>query len=159
MQLPGRFHLRQQPVFLNPYHLIQSVQSTPQHKSKVGTVPNTAHQKGDKQIPQMPPMAHPIPPQRNIQIVLKPGRQRDMPSPPKLLDAPREIGTMKVFHQVESHNPRRAYGYERIPGKVAINLEGKEKRLPAADSYPSAPYNCCTRHRHRSKCGRPHRVS
>src|ERR1019366_3703596 len=54
---------------------VRSVQNSPNHVSPIGYVPEAAQTKCDQQIYDVPATAYPIAAQRNIQIILEPGRQ------------------------------------------------------------------------------------
>ena len=66
MQSFGYIYLREQSVFFNSDNLVQPMQTTPQNKCKIRSMPNPTHQEGYKQIPQMSVMPHSIPSQRTI---------------------------------------------------------------------------------------------
>ena len=66
MQSFGYIYLREQSVFFNSDNLVQPMQTPPQNKCKIRAMPNSTHQEGYKQIPQMSVMPHSIPSQRNI---------------------------------------------------------------------------------------------
>lgn len=44
MQSFGDIYLREQSVFFNPDNLVQPMQTTPQNKCKIRSMPNSTHQ-------------------------------------------------------------------------------------------------------------------
>src|SRR6266478_4793106 len=102
-------------------------------------MPEAADQKSDEQIAIPLEAAGPVSPQRNVQIVAKPGGQGNMPALPELTDRLREVGRPEIPHQLEAHNVRSAKRDVRITREVAIDLNGKtvsryQKVTPAMGS-------------------------
>ena len=64
----------------------------PQHKGPRRPVPDAGEEPDHKEIADvLPAPVHPAAPQREVDIVPKPGGQGDMPPPPELGDAPGDI--------------------------------------------------------------------
>ena len=70
---------------------------SPQKVSPRGTMPKTGQSPYNEKISEMLSFRPPVSPQWNIDIVSKPGAQRDMPSAPKVFDRDCNIGIIKIF--------------------------------------------------------------
>src|SRR5206468_11194168 len=57
-----------------------------------------------------------------------PGGKRNMPSPPIFCNVMRQKRPAEIDHQVYSHDPGNPQGHVRIPGKIAVELEGKKEK-------------------------------
>ena len=51
-----------------------------------------------------------------------------MPTPPEVRNADGEVGTVEIFHQVESHHLGATNSHQGIACEIAIYLEWEEKR-------------------------------
>ena len=88
-------------------------------------MPKACEQPYDQDIADLLGKALAVSAQGNIHILLEPAAQRDMPAPPKLRNALRDIGIVKVFKKMEAKHPPQADCHIRITGKIKINLERK----------------------------------
>lgn len=105
-----------------------SVRGTPQDEGPVGTVPDTADQKRNEQVEQVSAVRYAIAPERNIDVVHEPGRKRDVPSSPELLERSGKIGPSEIFHQTESHRLGYPYRDEGITSEITVDLKGEKDR-------------------------------
>ena len=64
-----------------------------------------------------------VPSQRDIQIFLKPGRQRDVPSAPEFLYTAGNIWVVKVFLEGKAKHMPQSDRHITVAGKIKINLE------------------------------------
>lgn len=91
-------------------------------------MPKTRDQEYDKNISDSPGRGYSAASERDVDIVSKPSRERNMPSPPKLGDVSAEVGSAEVGHQVKAKKFGCTDGDIRIAGEVTIDLKGKEYR-------------------------------
>ena len=75
-----------------------------------------------------PALAHEVHREREVQIVLEPLREADVPAPPELDRIVRDIGMIEVADQLEAEHARNAPRGIRVAWKIAVDLEGKEHR-------------------------------
>lgn len=108
--------------------LQKAVESTPQKIGQAATVPETADQKGEKEIQAVPPFGHPVAAKRNIDIIPKPGGQGNMPAAPEFPDGESQVGAFKICHQFDAKKPCAADGDVRVAGKVTVNFDGEHDR-------------------------------
>ena len=100
----------------------------PNNERPVRPVPKTTQQENDESISNDFSLGYATPAQRYIHIVPEPGRQRNVPPPPKLRYVPTEIRHVEVTHQLYSKQLGRSDGYVRIARKVSVYLEGEKYR-------------------------------
>jgi hypothetical protein len=86
-------------------------------------MPQSAQQKYDPYIPTVRKPPSPASAQRNIHIIRKPFRQADVPSLPKFPDIVRAIWILKILHEPDSQQKRRAPRNICVPGKITVNLD------------------------------------
>ncbi len=114
-------------VSVSTYTTMNNAWSAP-HTMKVqfAAVPQAAHDEHDCEVVTHPRAAHPVPAQRDIHIIAKPGRQRDMPAPPEIRDRGRQIRPVEIDHEVKPHHFGRAPGNLGVPREIAVDLHRKE---------------------------------
>jgi len=105
---------------------IRPVQTTPDDEGPVRAVPQPAHQEHYHQVAQPAPYRHPVAAKRDVEVILEPARERDMPAFPELRYRLRKIGSPEIDHQVIAQDAGRPYGYIGVPGEIAEYLEGEE---------------------------------
>ena len=110
------------------HHLKQPVQRAPHHKGGGSAVPQAADQKHDHHVQAGAGGAPAGAAQRDVQIILEPGGQRNVPPAPELLDGAGQIGRVEVLHQPVTQHLRRADGDVGIGGEVAVDLERERHR-------------------------------
>ncbi len=81
------------------YNLQKTVNRAPENIGQAAAVPESAHQKGDKEIQTVTPFRHPAAAEGNIDIVPEPGGKRNMPAAPKFLNGERQVRAFKVCRQ------------------------------------------------------------
>lgn len=113
--------------------LVNAVNSAPYDIVDAGAVPESAGQEGKNQIQAMPEGAFAAAAQGNIYIIPEPSGERNMPAAPELADAVRKVRAFKVLLQFDPEELGAADGNIRIPGKVAINLDGKHNSCDRED--------------------------
>src|SRR3989339_741305 len=105
--VPLRFFMRSGFFFLpsgtqNGRDKTQTVHCPPRYESPVCSVPQSTDNKGNKNISKIEPFAlHAAPAQRNEYIVPEPGRERDVPPPPKLRNAAGKIRVAEILTQAD----------------------------------------------------------
>ena len=80
----------------------------------------------DEDVPIIPCLAATAAPHGDIYIVFEPGGERDVPTPPEVGYAIREIRTSEILCEFEPQNLAHSYGHERISPEISINLDGIE---------------------------------
>ena len=103
--------------------------AAPHQEGPVGPVPQPAEQEDDKGVAHHLVLACPAPAKRDIDIVAKPGVERNVPPAPELTYVAREIRVAEVLHQAEPEEARRADGDVGIAREIAVNLE-REQHCP-----------------------------
>lgn len=91
-------------------------------------MPETADQKSDKQVDAVPDPPSTTAAKRNINVVPKPGGEGDVPAAPKFFHGKGEVGAPKVRPKFYAKKCGAADGNIRIPGKVAVDLDGVHHR-------------------------------
>lgn len=98
--------------------------AAPKDEVERGTMPKTAQEHGHEQIEVLTDFAMPIAAKRDIQIILEPRREADVPAPPELGDGSRLVRTVKVLRELETEEEGYADGHVGVAREVAVNLEG-----------------------------------
>ena len=88
-------------------------------------MPKACEQPYDQDVADLLWKALAVTAQGNIDVLLEPAAQGNMPTPPKLRNAFRDIGIIKVLKEVKAKHPPQADRHIRIAGKIEINLERK----------------------------------
>ena len=96
----------------------------PDHKGPTGAMPEAAEKKNSDQVEIGTGRGSAGAAKWKVEIITKPGGQRDMPAPPKFPDGLGYIGIVEIFRKMKSKHPAKTNGHIRIPGKVIINLQG-----------------------------------
>ena len=93
-------------------------------------MPDTAGQEYRKLIQDRAQAPFPVPPQRNIEILPQPGRQRDMPSVPEFRDRTGSIGVLKVLPEMKSEHSAHPDRHIGISAEIKIDLHqiGKSRQ-------------------------------
>ncbi len=86
-------------------------------------MPQTPDQHRQHQVCVGSQASHPISAQRNVEIVSKPRRQADVPSPPEVGESTRGIGKPEVIGQIESQAQRNADGTDGVAKEIAEDLK------------------------------------
>lgn len=75
----------------------QAVETAPQDESRRRTVPQPPEQHGDDEVHISAEPAFPVAAERDIEIILEPRRERDVPAPPELRYRGRLVRRIEVF--------------------------------------------------------------
>ncbi len=97
----------------------------PRDKGPIRPMPKSGDEKDDKRVANLLYGATPTAAQRDIEIIAKPCRERNMPTPPKFGNVACEIRVRKVAHE---RNPEKASAPNRdiaVAREVSIDLEGE----------------------------------
>ena len=103
--------------------LCDAMEDTPDDECPVGSVPDSAHQERDEDVPVISHLAASAPTKGNIDIVFEPSGERDVPSVPEIRHTDCEIRSAEVFRQFESQCLAHSERHERIAGEVRIDLD------------------------------------
>ena len=91
-------------------------------------MPDAGQQPHEQQIADRPGRAAAAAAERDIQILAEPRAERDVPAPPELRHAQRQIRAAEVLRDVEAQHPADADGHERVAPEVKIELERIRER-------------------------------
>ena len=120
-------------------------QQPPQHKIPRRAVPQPRKHPHGEDVQNPPPAADPAAAHGDIHIVPKPAAKADVPPPPELRDASREVGIVKILDKMEPQHPPKADGHVGIAGKIEVNVQGEghgvhpvkqDGRFPALTEQP-----------------------
>ncbi len=76
----------------------------------------------------------PVPAERNVEIISKPARQRDVPAPPEIGKSNRAVGKSKIVRHCKAKAQGNPDGSCRIAGEIAKNLACESQcRNPAIE--------------------------
>ena len=101
-----------------------AVDAAPQDEVEGGSVPKATEKHGHEQVEVLTELAVTVAAQGDVEVVLEPGREADVPTPPELGDGGRLVGAVEVLGELESEQEGDADGHVGIARKVAVNLEG-----------------------------------
>ena len=65
--------------------------------------------------------------ERDVDVVAKPGRERDVPAAPEVGRAVRDVGMVEVDDQLEAEPARHAAGDVRVGGEVGVDLDAERE--------------------------------
>ena len=101
---------------------------SPQHKVPACTVPQSGKRPDCQHVPHGFPLAHTAAAQREIDIVLEPASQRDVPSSPELAGGAGHIREVEVLGKLEAQHFSHANCHHGIAGEVEVDLKAIGKR-------------------------------
>ena len=102
----------------------QPVNAAPQDEVERGPVPQPAKEHGGEQVEVLPELAVAVAAQRDVEVVLEPGGEADVPPPPELGDGGGAVGVVEVLRELEPEQEGDADGHVGVAREVAVNLEG-----------------------------------
>lgn len=109
-------------------NLQNTVNPAPDDIGQAAAVPETADQKGEKEIQAVTEAVHPITAEGNVHIIAKPGGEGDMPAAPELPDGEGKIRVLEIGHKLYAEKPCTADGNVRVAGEVAVYFDGEHHR-------------------------------
>ena len=86
-------------------------------------MPQTSDRHGQQQIAVSCERAAAIAAHRDVEVVADPARQGQVPAPPEVLDAARQIGVVEVFREMEAEHLADADGHRAVAGEVEEQLQ------------------------------------
>ena len=95
----------------------------PEKEIPAGSVPDAGGRPHKEEVPHPLGFRAAVSPQGNIEVLPKPGRKGDVPTPPELRDAAGDIGVVKVGQELKAQHPPEARGHVRVAGEVEVDLE------------------------------------
>ena len=104
----------------------------PEQEVPAGPVPDAGSRPYHQQVKEQAGLADPVAAQGDIEILPKPGAQRDVPAPPEFSDGPGDIGIVEVAQEIKAQHPPQAHSHIGIAREVKIELEGEGQ-----DAQPS----------------------
>src|SRR5262249_51019826 len=102
---------------------VKPVKRSPADEGPAGAVPEPAHQRGDREVHQGPPSSAPVSTQVDVDIIAKESGHRDMPPPPEIGKARREVGEEEVLRDREAQHATEANGHARVAGEIGVDLD------------------------------------
>src|SRR5215831_10451528 len=106
---------------------------SPDHEIPVRAMPQAAQCERHKTVAELTSTPMMAAADRNIDIVTNPRAERDMPAPPELRDARREVWPMKILRQMNAHHAGITDRDVRVPAEVKIDacgLQSEEDPAP-----------------------------
>ena len=85
--------------------------------------PRTAEKEHHHEINIGSPFGHAIAAKRNVKVITKPGRERDVPAPPEIPDGLCHVGKLEVFEKLEAEHFAHPNRHVRVAGEIKIDLE------------------------------------
>ena len=120
-QIRPFFQVFQQEYLLDGQQ--HKIVQAPADKVPVGAVPDAGQRPDHQHVEQLPGQPAAVAAQRDVDVIPEPGRQRDVPPPPKLGDAGGNVRQVKVGGAVKAHHPAQAVAHLRVAGKIKVQLE------------------------------------
>ena len=90
-------------------------------------MPYTAHGEYHQRVQHPAWDGDPVATERDVDIVAEPRREGNVPSPPEVANAFRQIGGFEVVHEGEPHQAGASERYGGVAEEVAVNLHGVER--------------------------------
>ncbi len=104
----------------------QRVIRSPSNERPVRPVPKSADEENNQSVAHNLPLAAPAAAERDVDVVAKPGGERNMPSAPELCHIAREIREGEVSHQPKAEQPCRPDCNIGVSREVSVDLEGEQ---------------------------------
>ena len=121
---PPLGQLQQRPDGPRHHHQCPMIEA-PKHVIPAGPVPQARNQERGQQVRLPLQRPDPVAPERDVDEVAEPGRQRDVPAAPEVGRAVRDVGVVEVQHQLEPEPPRRAARDVRVGREVGVDLQAE----------------------------------
>ncbi len=96
----------------------RGMNAAPNDEGPIGAVPKTAHEEDDEDVAHGFPFPHARSAERNVEVVAKPRRERDVPAPPKLRDVAGEVRRLEVGHELDAKELGGADGDVAVAGEI-----------------------------------------
>ena len=109
-------------------HLVDAeedaMDGAPEDEVEGCAVPKSSQQHGGEQVDVLPEFAVAVAAKRDIEVVLEPGGEADVPAPPELGDGCGLVGAVEVLRKVEAEQEGYAYCHVGVAREVAVDLQG-----------------------------------
>ena len=102
----------------------KAVVGSPGNEVPIRAVPQSAQKHHDQQVQVRSAWPPAVAAERNVKIVSQKCAEGNMPPEPEVRDAFREVGSVEVFHELESEDPPQSHGHVGIARKIEKDLEG-----------------------------------
>src|SRR5262245_39544596 len=93
---------------------IYRMEQYPKDERQICPVPKAANTECNEKTCKMAPLAESAADQENVDVIAKPGRKRNVPTPPEFRNRQRMVWLVEVFHQLEAEHACRADGDVRV---------------------------------------------
>ena len=114
------FEIFQQEGFFNREQ--HKVVKAPGNKVPAGPVPDAGSSPDQEHIEQLSRLALAVAAQGNVDVIPEPARQRNMPAPPELGDAARDIRQVEVGRTVKAEQCGQAVAHLAVARKIKVEL-------------------------------------
>ncbi len=91
-------------------------------------MPQTAQHHRDHDVAHGARLAAGAAPERDVEVVAQPARQRHVPAAPEVLEVARRVGRVEVLGEPEAEQQGEADGDVRVAAEVAVDLYGVAPR-------------------------------
>lgn len=109
-------------------HLVETqehtVDAAPENEVEGSSMPKTAEKHGHEEVEVLTELAVTVAAKGDVEVVLEPRGEADVPAPPELGNRGRLVGAVEVFGKLESEQEGDADGHVGVARKVAVYLEG-----------------------------------
>ena len=102
-----------------------SVQSSPEDEVPARSVPEARQRPDYEQIEYLPGEAVTVAAEGDIDVLLEPGGQGDMPSAPEIGYALGDIGIIEVLQELEPEHTPETYGHIGIAAEIEVDLQSE----------------------------------
>ena len=106
----------------------QGVQVLPNDERPGGAMPDAGDHHGQEHVPIRAPRTAPAPAQREIEIVLEPGGETDVPAVPEIAQAGGGVRIVEVQHQPKAHELGDAAGHVGVTTEIEVDLPAERHR-------------------------------
>ncbi len=90
-------------------------------------VPEPREQERDEDVARPDPLGRPGAAERDVDVIAKPGGERDVPAPPEVRRRARHVRMIEVLGQLEPQPARRAARDVGVRRKIRVDLDGKSE--------------------------------
>ena len=133
----------------------QGVQAAPDDERPGRTVPDARDDHRDEHIDVSAQRAMAAAAQREVDVILEPGGQADVPAVPEIAQARGRVGVVEVQHHPEAHQQGDAAGHVGVAAEVEVDLPAERHRRQDQAPAPGTGRGCRRPGRHTGPGSRP----
>ena len=101
-----------------------TVNTAPEDEVEGSTVPKTSEEHGHEEVEVLTELAVTVTSKGDVEIVLEPGGEADVPTAPELGDGLGLVRAVEVLGKLETEQEGNTYRHVGVAREVAVNLEG-----------------------------------